>query len=156
MNHCHQIVKKVDRGLNWELERPDIMSHVIKGRKREAELPSGVVYSTSMILKTQGSQKRATVVSGAMNYLVINPDKLAVLVQEIRGRFHTEQEISLDALRQLPYLNAVINEGLRLCPPVPWILPRRVPSSGGKVAGIWLPSDVHDTQALDICTCVLG
>ncbi|KAI3391477.1 hypothetical protein diail_7308 [Diaporthe ilicicola] len=142
LNHYHQIVEKVDRRLNWELQRPDIMSHVIGERKGETGLPIGVVYATFMVLTTAGSETTATVLSGALNYLVNNPDKLAILVQETRQRFQTEEEISLDSLRQLPYLNAVINEALRLCPPVPWILPRRVPASGGKVAGIWLPGDV--------------
>lgn len=142
MRHYYQIVEKVDRRLNWELERPDIMSHVIEERKGTTGLSIGVIYANFMFLTTAGSETTATVLSGAMNYLANNPEKLKVLATEVRQRFKTEGEISLDALRHLPYLNAVINEALRLCPPVPWMLPRRVPASGGEVAGVWLPGGV--------------
>lgn len=131
MRHYHQIVEKVDRRLNWELERPDIMSHVIEARKGTTGLPIGVIHATFMTLTTAGSKTTATVLSGATNYLANNPDKLEALAIEVRQRFQSEEDISLDALRHLPYLNAVIKEALRLCPPVPWMLPRLVPASGG-------------------------
>ncbi|KAG8156905.1 hypothetical protein KVR01_013318 [Diaporthe batatas] len=147
-DHYQQIVEKVDRRLNWELERPDIMSHVIDERKGAAALPTDVIYVTFMILTTAGSETTATVLSGAMNYLVSNPEKMDILKSEIRDKFQSEAEISLETLRQLPYLNAVLSEALRLCPPVPWVLPRRVPASGGEVAGVWLPGGVSSTQLM--------
>ncbi|KAL7793172.1 cytochrome P450 [Trichoderma ceciliae] len=138
MDHYQQIVDKVDRRLNLELERPDIMSHVLRGTERH-ELPPGTVYTTFMVLTTAGSETTATALSGTLNYLVNNPDKLENLTREIREAFAEENEINLKALRKLPYLGAVLNEGLRLCPPIPWVLPRRVPEGGDTVCGTWLP-----------------
>jgi len=43
---------------------------------------------------------------------------------------------------KLPYLSAVIEEGLRMAPPVPSGLPRVVPADGGMVCGEWLPGGV--------------
>ncbi|KAL7807761.1 cytochrome P450 [Trichoderma aethiopicum] len=137
-DHYQQIVDKVDRRLNFELERPDIMSHVIRGTERR-ELPPGTIHTTFMVLTTAGSETTATALSGTLNYLVNNPDKLETLTREIRGAFETEADINLDSLRKLPYLNAVLNEGLRLCPPIPWVLPRVVPEGGDTVCGTWLP-----------------
>ncbi|RYP26286.1 hypothetical protein DL768_011756 [Monosporascus sp. mg162] len=139
-DHYQQIVDKVHRRFNFELERPDIMSHVITA-KEEGDLSIGVINTTFMVLTTAGSETTATVLCGALNYLVNHQDKLHTLGQEIRQRFRTEDEINLDALRNLPYLNAVIMEALRLCPPIPWMLPRRVPSGGDTVCGIWLPGE---------------
>ncbi|KAI1498014.1 cytochrome P450 [Biscogniauxia marginata] len=137
-DHYQQIVDKVQRRLNYELERPDIMSHVIKENDQKG-MPIGEINATFMVLTTAGSETTATVLGGTMNYLVNNEDKLRILEKEIRGLFQNESEIKLDALRNLPYLNAVLNEGLRLCPPIPWILPRRVPVGGDTVCGVLLP-----------------
>ncbi|KAJ2989383.1 hypothetical protein NUW58_g3496 [Xylaria curta] len=137
-DHYLQIVNKIERRLNFELERPDIMSHVIAGRDNEA-FSREEINATFMVLTTAGSETTATVLGGTLNYLVLNPDKMATLVSEIRERFNSYETITLEALRALPYLNAVISEGLRLCPPIPWILPRRVPGTGDTVCGVWLP-----------------
>lgn len=151
--HFHQIVAKVQRRLNWELERPDIMSHVIGGRKGEQALEIGVINATFQVLTTAGSETTATVLSGTLNYLVNNPDKLEVLNREIRQRFQSQDEITLDALRELDYLNACLNEGLRLSVPIPWMLPRLVPQGGATVCGNWLPGGV---SLLRQCNSTIG
>ncbi|KAI0396320.1 cytochrome P450 [Xylariaceae sp. FL0594] len=141
-DHFQQIVQKVQRRLNFELERPDIMAHVINrlGDDKGRSMTIDEINTTFMVLTTAGSETTATVLGGTLNYLARNPDKMAILVGEVRGKFHSFEEIMLDALHKLPYLNAVISEGLRLCPPIPWILPRQVPSPGDTVCGVWLPA----------------
>ena len=42
-------------------------------------------------------------------------------------------------LKDLPILDAVVNEGLRFHPPVPVSLPRIVPSGGGQLCGYFVP-----------------
>lgn len=138
-DHFQQIVDKVRRRLNYEMERPDIMSHVI--RDGDGGLPIDEINVTFMVLTTAGSETTATVLSGTMNYLIQHPDKLQSLAAEIRETFKSESEsdMTLDALRNLAYLNAVLSEGLRLCTPIPWILPRLVPPGGSTICGVWLP-----------------
>lgn len=139
--HYQQIVDKVQRRLNYELERPDIMSYVAVGDEVDG-LSIDETNVTFMVLTTAGSETTATVLGGTLNYLVSHRGKLDILTQEIRSRFQRDEDITLDALRNLPYLNATINEGLRLCPPIPWVLPRQVPPSGDTVCGKWLPGGV--------------
>lgn len=98
------------------------------------------INATFLELTTGGSETTATVLSGTLNYLVNNRDKLSILEQEIRDL--EESGLSLSTLQDLPYLNAVLKEGLRLCPPVPWILSRRVPDGGAHVCGTWLPAGI--------------
>ncbi|KAI2893052.1 hypothetical protein CBS76997_1771 [Aspergillus niger] len=136
--HYRQIIDKIDRRLSWELQRPDIMSHLIDENGQVA-LPRGELNSTFMILTTTGSETTATVLTGILTYLVNQPEVLGRLIGEIRGRFESSQDISLSVSADLPYLTAVIQEGLRLCPPVPWMLPRQVPPGGSTVCGTWLP-----------------
>ncbi|KAJ0416241.1 cytochrome P450, partial [Aspergillus carlsbadensis] len=138
-DHYQQIVDKVDRRLSWELQRPDLMSHVID-KGGELKLDAGELYATFMILTTAGSETTATALTGTLNYLVNhNPESLRKLENEIRGAFSSLDEITMDAVKRLPLLNAVLNEGLRLCPPVPWILPRLVPEGGRMICGTWIP-----------------
>ncbi|KAI9643758.1 hypothetical protein NHQ30_007107 [Ciborinia camelliae] len=142
-DHFRQIKDKVNRRLNWELERPDLMSHVIKhnGTDKESEgMTLDEIHVTFMILTTAGSETTATVLSGTMNYLMSHTSILAKLVKEIRETFASETQITLEALEQLEYLNAVIQEGIRLCPPVPVMLPRIVPEGGDTVCGMWMPA----------------
>lgn len=69
-----------------------------------------------------------------------NPGCLAKLRQEIIARFSSWEEINGTAARQLPYLQAVINEGLRIYPPGSQGFPRVSP--GMKVGEHWIPAGV--------------
>ncbi|KOS19783.1 putative sterigmatocystin biosynthesis P450 monooxygenase [Escovopsis weberi] len=42
---------------------------------------------------------------------------------------------------QLPFLDAVVWEGLRCFPPIPMSLPRYVPSGGRSIDGFWIPEN---------------
>jgi cytochrome P450 len=95
-DHYQQIVDKVQRPLEWELERPAIMSHIIN-KNGKIGLPIGEINATFMVLTTAGSERAATVLSGTLNYLVTHPDKLAILVEEVRKPFQSADEITLHA-----------------------------------------------------------
>jgi cytochrome P450 len=110
-DHYQQVVNKVDRRLSWELQRPDLMSHVIN-KDGELRMDAGEMYATFMILTTVGSETTATALTGTLNYLVNHgPESLRKLEGEVRGAFSSLEDITLDGVRNLPFLNAVINEG---------------------------------------------
>lgn len=44
--------------------------------------------------------------SGLTYYLLANPDKLALLAQELRARYTTATEITMESAASLKYLNA--------------------------------------------------
>lgn len=149
--HFSQIADKVQRRMNWELERPDIMSYVMRERDEKGALDIRVVEVTFAVLTTAGSETTATVLGGILNYLANNnePSTLRRLTEEVRGRFRSRDQITLDSLRNLDYLNACISEGLRLCVPVPWVLPRLIPPGGALVCGSWLPGGVSVNESDD-------
>jgi len=134
-------VDKVNRRLNLEKERPDLISLIKLDEAGKEGLTLPELQATSSVIIVAGSETTVSVLSGTTNYLVKNSDKLAHLVAEIRGSFQSESDITLTALKDTTYLNAVIQEGLRLCNPTPVGLPRIVPPGGGMVSGYSLPEN---------------
>ena len=65
------------------------------------------------------------------------------LTQELRSTFKQEEDITVASTNNLLYLNAVIDEGMRLCPPVAIAIPRIAPKGGDTVCGQWVPEDVR-------------
>jgi cytochrome P450 len=72
-----------------------------------------------------GSETTSTLLSGITYYLVQHPKTLEKLVQEIRSKFTSEDQIDLPGVNSRNYMLACLQETFRLYPPVPGALPRR-------------------------------
>lgn len=80
------------------------------------------------------------------------------LIAEIRSTFKQESDITFRAVEELKYMNAVIEESLRIYPPFVTSLSRLVPQGGAAVDGHFLPGEVSiciSLQYVTIETCVL-
>lgn len=89
-----------------------------------------------------GSDTTATALQGTMLYLLSNPTAYSRLKSEIatgirEGRISSP--ITDKEARQLPYLQAVLNEGIRMVPPVMNGFPRQVPPEGDTICGRFIP-----------------
>jgi hypothetical protein len=89
-----------------------------------------------------GTETTATALAGTTYYLLQSPSSLTRLASEIRSEFSSMDDITFEQLARLPYLHSVLQEGLRLYPPVPVILPRITPPGGIAIAGEWVPGGV--------------
>ena len=74
-----------------------------------------------------GSETTATALCGITYFLCRNPLAYEKLTNEIRGEFAQFDQICGRLTENLPYLKAVIDEGLRLYPPIAVGLPRVSP-----------------------------
>lgn len=88
----------------------------------------------ALILVLAGSETTATLLSGCIYLLLSNPDKLEKLKQEVRSTFKNETEINGNSVNRLSYMLAVLNEALRLYPPITSTLTRTVPPGGEFIA----------------------
>ena len=121
--------------------RKDFMSYVLKyNDEKGMSVPE--MEATFNLLIIAGSETTGTALSGITSLLLKHPERLRKLTGEIRGSFADSSEMSIDKLSRLPYLGAVIEEGLRLCPPLAVEVPRVVPAGGASVCGHWLPANV--------------
>ncbi|KAJ5533502.1 cytochrome P450 [Penicillium frequentans] len=115
--------------------RPDIVGTMMASESMTQE----EMEVNSMMIVAAGSESITTVLTGVISHLLRTPDKLNTLVQILRTTFLSEQEITGSALKSLPYLDAVLNEGMRLCPTIPDGMRRNVPVGGATIAGQIIP-----------------
>jgi cytochrome P450 len=102
----------------------------------------GEMLNNASILVLAGSETSATTLCGMTYFLLQNPHTYQRLVTEIRAAFATPEEITMVSIGQLPFLNAVFQETLRLYPPVPSHSQRVPPKGGAQVCGRWIPENV--------------
>lgn len=98
--------------------------------------------STSGLLIIAGSETTATLLSGVTYYMLRTPGAYTKLKEEVRGTFKSAEEITLTTTSRLSYLQACLDEALRLYPPVPLALPRRTRPEGDIIGGVFVPGNV--------------
>ncbi len=96
----------------------------------------------AFILVLAGSETTATTLSGATYLLLTHPEILEKLYHEVRSTFSSTEEITIASVGKLSYMLAVLNESLRLYPPVTSTLVRVVPPKGGQIAHRYVPGGV--------------
>lgn len=104
-------------------------------------------------------QLTTVALSTSIFLLLRNPQKWRQVTEEVRSRFASASDITVISTLQLPYLEAVINETMRLHHPTPISLPRVIPSEGRTVNGRVIPGNVSCMLlALSVlyCACQLG
>lgn len=99
------------------------------------------------VLILAGSETTATTLSGTTYLLCMHPTILSKLETEVRTVFKSESEIDLFSVQKLPYMLAVLDEAMRVYPPVPTAIPRTTPPSGNTILGEYLPGNVSNTPA---------
>lgn len=95
-----------------------------------------------------GGETTATTLAAALYYVLRSPEVVSKLTDEIRSRYKSYDEIDSASALQLSYLQAVINEALRMHPSGAHGFPRISP--GGIVDGHWVPAGVssHDYEMI--------
>lgn len=98
------------------IDRPDIVSQLLKSEDRDEGLTPDEVLLNSMLFINAASETTTTTLTGVVNHLLRNTSSLLKLETEVR-KFSSSSDLKLQALKQLPYLNAVLKEALRMCNP---------------------------------------
>lgn len=119
----------------------DFFVHAIRaGGMSDTELAD-----QAMVILEAGAETSATALTAAIWYLS-QPETehcLARLRTEVRGSFPSPALVTGEATSKLPYLNAVIEETLRLFPPAPVGPPRVSPVGGETIDGTFVQEGVY-------------
>lgn len=93
-----------------------------------------------------GSETTGTLLSGTIFHLCKHPDIKQKLIHEIDSSFSQESDITFQKTAKLPYLSAVLDECLRIYPPVATSNSRLVPRGGTIIDGSYVPENVREAS----------
>ncbi|KAF2005223.1 cytochrome P450 [Amniculicola lignicola CBS 123094] len=137
--HLRNSTEKTVRRMTTKTEHRDFIWYILKQREKKNEVSDNEVIMNAALFIVAGSETTATELCGLTNFLLRNPDKLDRLKKELRDAVKVESDLNMDVLGSLPYMNACIEEGLRIFPPVPIGLLRTVPKEGAIIDGHQVP-----------------
>ena len=137
-------IEKVDRRIASKSDRPDFLSYIIQGKDGVA-MPLPELYANSTLLVLAGSESTASGLAGITFQLLRHPEALKKAIEEVHNSFATESDIVPERVKHLPYMAAVVSEGLRMYPPFPEGLPRLTPRQGATICGQFVPGGVSQS-----------
>ncbi|KAM0277320.1 hypothetical protein ACHAQH_005912 [Verticillium albo-atrum] len=129
-------LQRIDEGLRRE--HRDFLYYILRQNEKGSVSQNEIILNSALFI-VAGSETTASLLSGLLLHLLRSPAIRARLTREIRDAFPDAAAMQFLALQDLPYMNACIDEALRIFPPVPTGLTRTVPSGGDSVAGEFLP-----------------
>ncbi|KAH7007774.1 cytochrome P450 ClCP1 [Ilyonectria destructans] len=138
--HQQMTDEKVARRLANVTDRPDFMTSLLKNKDKQEALTDPELSSGMFATIVAGSETTATALSATLYFLSRNPEKLKKLKEEIRDMFESDDQIDMLTTNSLKYTTAVLEESMRIYPPVPIGMPRVIPKGGLTVLGKYLPA----------------
>lgn len=119
--------------------RGDFMGSMLRTQGTKDELSEQELGANANILFMAGSETSSTALAGITYWLLKTPSALRKVTEEVRASFTDSSEMTFTTvMERCPYLMACIQEGLRIYPSVPGLLPR-IPTKETVVNGITIP-----------------
>jgi cytochrome P450 len=124
----------------------DFVRKLLNMRKNEpAHVTTNLVRNAAGANMNAGSDTTSISLSAVIYNLYRNPTTLARLREELMEYFQAgniSESITFKEAQNLPYLQAVIKEALRIHPATGFTMPRVVPSGGATILGRHFPPGV--------------
>ncbi|POS68949.1 cytochrome P450 [Diaporthe helianthi] len=128
----------VEKRIELGESRPDFMEAMLR-QKGERAISKEEQVANAFIIMLGGSETSSTALAAAVYYLLKSPEAFSKLTAEILSAFQTESDINVHNIQNLPYLTAVMEETLRVHPPLPNSSPRLVHEGGRVICGEFIP-----------------
>ncbi|KAI3325430.1 cytochrome P450 [Xylariaceae sp. AK1471] len=138
MAAMEKTIARMKQGVESKSGQRDFVTCMMqKLRSGEPGMSEQEILATTPILVIAGSETTGSALAGLWFYLSQNPSAYNVLVKEVRSTFSREADITFRSTAALEYLQACINETLRVYPPAAETTPRLSP--GDFVQGKYIP-----------------
>ncbi|CAI7643427.1 unnamed protein product [Penicillium pancosmium] len=121
-------------------DRPDYIDSMLRDRGEKYRLSEYELESNASVIVLAGSETPADLLSGLTYWLLKTPEALLKATSEVRSLMSDESEITFGNVdARLSYVQACVNEALRLYPSLPGELQRMSPNRPIQVSGYQIP-----------------
>lgn len=130
------IAKKVTAerfGPDPKVQRDMLGSFIARG------LAQAEVESEILMQILAGADTTATAIRATLLHIISNPRVVDAMRREIDHARPSWPVVTDEEARSMPYLQAVVKEGLRIHPPVVGLMSKEVPPEGDTFKGVYLP-----------------
>ncbi|MCJ1443830.1 MAG: hypothetical protein MMC23_004330 [Stictis urceolatum] len=125
--------------------RNDLFSHAVDAKDPETgrQFSEDELWAESRFLLIAGADTASTSLASLFFYLTGNPDVYEKLAKEVRSTFKSPEEIRMGPkINSCTYLRAVIDEAMRMSPPISSTLWREILSPGLTLDSDFVPPGV--------------
>ncbi|KAH4897767.1 hypothetical protein HBI80_190990 [Parastagonospora nodorum] len=119
--------------------KKDFMWYILKNNTDKGGMSDMEIKMNSESLIVAGSETTATCLSATAHLLGKNPEIMKTVLEEVRPRYTSEDQITIKTTTDLIYMQACIEESLRMFPPAV-VSPTRL-SPGDFVGGYYIPKN---------------
>ena len=120
-------------------DHADLIYHILRNNEIKKSLTETEIFLNVAGFISAGTDTTATALTGWTYFVCTHPAVLRRLIHEIRTAFTKEADIRWEKVRELRYLDATLQEAIRLFPPSPASQQRIVPPGGATIDGYYIP-----------------
>ncbi|KAK3113993.1 hypothetical protein LTR53_008130 [Teratosphaeriaceae sp. CCFEE 6253] len=136
-----QVIARTEVNGSGETGRRDIFSFLLHAKDPEtgSGFPMPELFMEGNTLIVAGSDTSSTTMSAVLFYLLHNPKALRQLEDEVRNTFQAATDIRMGLqMQRCSWLQACLDETMRLSPAVAGLLPREVMDGGFSISAMGL------------------
>ncbi|CAK7224952.1 hypothetical protein SCUCBS95973_005693 [Sporothrix curviconia] len=137
-DHAYSREKVMRRLQDTKSDRRDFIYYILKQGEHYDLSQNEVIVNAALFIVARSSTTASSLAADT-NFLLKNPHTYAKAKAEVRAAFAAEDEITVGAMDKLPYMNACLEEGLRMFPPAPIGFLRTVQAQGDVIDGHAIP-----------------
>jgi cytochrome P450 len=141
VRHLAYSREKILKRISTTSQHRDFLYYLLNQRDK-ANINQDEIIVNGALFIIAGSETTGSFMAGLFSHL-LRPENRSVYLRlrdEVRDAFFSDDEITYEALCKLPWLNACLEEGLRIFPSAPIGFTRSVPAGGDSVDGEFLPA----------------
>ncbi|PQE14396.1 Cytochrome P450 monooxygenase protein [Rutstroemia sp. NJR-2017a BBW] len=132
--------KTLRRLADPDRDHKDLIYHILQNNESRRSLSETEIILNMVVLISAGAETTASLLTGWTYFICSYPEVYKKLVAEIRESFPSSIDIKWETVKELPYLNATINEAMRLFAPAAGNQQRVVPTGGATIDGRYVPA----------------